>query len=396
MHVDTAGQHSIVGCVQEIFNNALKLNASDIHLEPQEDGLRIRYRVDGLLYDQPLMSSLVMHQIIACIKVMAHIDSAEKRVPQDGKIMYACASGVIDLRVSTFPTIYGEKIVVRILDTSILQKSLADLGLSLAMQLTLLDALAHQHGFFIVTGPTGSGKSTTLHALLLQLNSAEKNIISLEDPVEYTIRGITQGYINEAVGFTFQKGIRAALRQDPQVLMIGEIRDTQTAKIAIEAALTGHCVLSTLHTHTSASAVVRLIEMGVEHFYLTASLTAVLAQRLLRKLCSYCRYERMVTDQEKEFLSRYDHQYSKIEAVWDAQKQGCGHCIAGYRGRLGVFELLVINEPIKKMITAAPDVDAIADCAHRLGMVMLVEDGIHKVTQGLTTIDELLRMVIAR
>ena len=292
-------EDSIVDLVDSVLYKAIDLQASDIHLEPSSQQMRIRYRIDGILYNQKPVSCEQSLLALSRLKVLTSLDIAERRIPQDGKlIVNFCLDSTnndvleirkIDLRVSTFPTTYGEKMVVRILDQSQQNVSLDTLGCSEYVFDKVSKLIERPHGFFLVTGPTGSGKTTTLYSILSKLNKSERNIVTMEDPVEYHIDGITQSQINEKAGFTFEKGLRSLLRQDPDVEMVGEIRDKQTAQIAIESALTGHFVLSSLHTNDSVGAVTRLIDMGIEPFLITASLTGVLAQRLSRKLCSYCK-----------------------------------------------------------------------------------------------------------
>src|SRR5579872_3772289 len=280
---------SVVKQVEAIIAQALAVGASDIHLEPTQKQLRVRFRIDGVLYDQKPVEHSLMQQVISRLKVLANINIAEKRIPQDGKFSEVHGKKPIDFRVSTFPGLFGEKIVVRILDRAAHAMKLEQLGFEPAMLSTLHQLARKQNGFFLVTGPTGSGKTTTLYGMLSYVHSPDKNITTLEDPVEYHLDGITQGHINPKAGFTFEKGIRALLRQDPNILMVGEIRDRETARVAIEAALTGHLVLSTLHTNNAPGAIMRLMDMNIEPFLINAALTGVLAQRLVRKLCFECK-----------------------------------------------------------------------------------------------------------
>jgi len=354
----------IVILIDDILCRAIKVGASDIHFEvtPAPSFLRVRYRIDGILYDQePVMSDQSL-PVLSRIKVLSSIDIAQRRVPQDGKFIVNFSSRNIDLRVSTFPSVYGEKIVVRILDRHLKDISLSSLGCSQNLLNRVKKVITKSHGFFLVTGPTGSGKTTTLYAILSKLNDPKINIVTLEDPVEYHINGITQSQINPKSGFTFESGLRSMLRQDPDVVMVGEIRDRQTAQIAIEAALTGHLVLSTLHTNDSVSAITRLIDMGIEPFLVSACLTGVLAQRLVRKLCNFCKFEK----EDKTFFSK-----------------GCKYCFGlGHRGRTGIFEFLDIDEKIRRLIIERADSSKILSHSTKKGMTFLSDDALEKSRAG--------------
>ncbi|HRN78057.1 MAG TPA: GspE/PulE family protein [Candidatus Dependentiae bacterium] len=380
----------VVQLVDKILKQAIARGASDIHLEPEQQRLRIRFRVDGVLLDQMPIDVSDMAQMLSRLKVLAHINIAEKRIPQDGKFSLRVNNQPIDLRVSTFPSLYGEKIVIRILDRAAHMITLQNLGFSAGMLKKFNDLMHRSNGFFLVTGPTGSGKTTTLYAALAALNAPEKNIVTLEDPVEYNLTGITQGHINPDAGFTFEKGIRAVLRQDPDVLMVGEVRDKQTARIAIEAALTGHVVLSTLHTNDAPSAVMRLMDMQIEPFLINASLTGVLAQRLARKICTACRQEVQPSEQERALLGEFD-------LDWDVVYKGAG-CSAcgnlGYKGRIGIFELLTVTSSLRALIVQQPVFEDIYAQALADGMITLLDDGLEKVHAGIITLEELMRVVI--
>lgn len=380
---------TVVQRVQELIEDAIRLRASDIHLEPMDGSLRIRYRLDGVLHDQLSIDAAHMLQVIARFKILGNLDSAEKRLPQDGKYTVMYQQEPIDLRIATFPSLYGEKVVVRILDARRQLLQLDMIGCSDQVYQGLCAITQRATGFFLVTGPTGSGKTTTLYIMLATMNSTEKNIVTLEDPVEYSVAGITQGYINPAVGFTFEKGIRALLRQDPDILMVGEIRDRQTARVAVEAALTGHLVLSTLHTNDAPSAIMRLMDMGIEPFLINAALTGVLAQRLVRKLCDVCKKQRVPDAQEKLLADRFG-----VVLVQVADPVGCSACTAGYAGRIGLFELLQMTDALRALITESPSAEDIRVQAVRDGMVPLLHDGIVKVAAGLTTMDELMRVLL--
>jgi type II secretory ATPase GspE/PulE/Tfp pilus assembly ATPase PilB-like protein len=383
---------SVVEFVQKLLADAVEHGASDIHLESTDRGLRIRFRLDGVLYDQKGPEDISTAQVIARLKILANINSAEKRVPQDGKFLIPSADSInqkIDLRVSTFPSIHGEKMVIRILDRQRNQISLEQLGMSASMLEQFKVLLTRSSGFFLVTGPTGSGKTTTLYSALSAVHTPEKNIITLEDPVEYHVPGVTQGQIRPEAGFTFEKGIRALLRQDPDILMVGEMRDTQTAQVAIEAALTGHLVLSTLHTNDAPSAVMRLLDMGAEPFLINATITGVLAQRLVRKLCTHCRCESLPTEQERELLKRWELDQTKtFHAI------GCDACMnLGYKGRTGIFELMVMTDALRACIVQQPKMGELYKQVHADGMSTLLQDGVEKVKKGIISVSELARTI---
>lgn len=387
-HAVTFGA-SAVDYVDELIARAISCNASDIHLEPTGTDLRVRFRIDGILYDQPSLAAELSLQIVSRIKIMAHTDIAEKRIPQDGKFRARAGAQEIDLRVSTFPSIQGEKIVIRILDRAPLALQLENLGFSPAVLAAIQEIISKQNGFFLATGPTGSGKTTTLYAALSQLNTAEKNIVTLEDPVEYHIDGITQGHIHPQIGFTFARGVRAMLRQDPDIVMVGEIRDEETAQSALQAALTGHLVLSTLHTNDAPGALMRLIDMGIEPFLINASLSGILAQRLVRKLCTHCKQQRAPTDAEKMIMERIALAMPRI-----TYGAGCDSCLQlGYKGRIGIFELLVMTHDLRALLIREPIFDAIKMQACNDGMLPLIEDAKNKVTAGIISLDELVRVL---
>lgn len=379
----------VIRMVDTLLAHAIMRAASDIHFEPMAQKLRIRLRIDGVLYDHEPVDLQIMQQILARLKVLANINIAEKRIPQDGKFRILSDGNEIDLRVSTFPTLYGEKIVVRILDRADHTMSLDKLGFDPVMNATIKDIITKASGFFLVSGPTGSGKTTTLYAALSALNSPEKNIITLEDPVEYFVPGITQGQIHPDAGFTFEKGIRSLLRQDPDIVMVGEIRDKQTARIAIEAALTGHLVFSTVHTNDAPSVVMRLMDMGIEPFLINAAITGVLAQRLARKICCACKIERAPTEQELALLKKIGASMQKLNAG-----TGCQECLGlGYKGRIGIFELLSMSNQLRALIVQYPSFEEIHKQARQNGMQTLLQDGISKVERGIISLQELMRVV---
>lgn len=380
---------SVVQQVEALIAQAHDLGASDIHLEPSEKHLRIRFRIDGVLYDQPKIERSLMSQILSRFKVLANMDIAEKRIPQDGKFTQSRNKKQIDFRVSSFPSLFGEKIVVRILDRSAHAVELEHLGFDAQMLQTVRNLAEKQNGFFLVTGPTGSGKTTTLYGMLAYTHTPQKNIATLEDPVEYHLEGITQGHINPAAGFTFETGIRALLRQDPDILMVGEIRDKQTARVAIEAALTGHLVLSTLHTNNAPGAIMRLMDMGIEPFLINAAVTGVLAQRLVRTLCNECKEQRESTPEHRALCSKLG-----IEELPFYESTGCSWCNKlGFKGRTGIFELLVISPGLRSLVVSQPKFDEIYEQCIKDGMKSLLQDGIEKVQSGEVSLEELVRVI---
>jgi len=387
---DIVDDQSIVSRVETLLNEAIKHRASDIHLEPTRDELRVRFRIDGILVDQKPFSVELSSAIIARLKILASLNSTERRIPQDGKFHITHEGNEIDIRVSTFPCLYGEKVVVRILDRMQQTISLDSLGFESTMLQKFKQLMQRHSGFFLVTGPTGSGKTTTLYAALSFLHNSERNIVTLEDPVEYSLDGITQAQINVPAGFTFEKGIRSLVRQDPDIIMVGEIRDKITARIAIEAALTGHLVLSTLHTADAPSAIMRLMDMGIEPFLINAALSGVLAQRLVRKLCVDCRHTRPATKEEKRLLKILG---VDSNAVYEAD--GCAACDhLGYKGRVGIFELLEISPALRALVINNPQFDDMYNQAIAEGMKTLQEDGAYKVKEGIISLAEYARVIL--
>lgn len=374
----------VVRLVNNILEQAVREKASDIHIEPAENHTRVRFRIDGALFQSLEVPSNLHQPLIARIKILSGMDIAEKRRPQDGRILIKVAGARIDLRVSTLPSIFGEKAVLRLLDQQSGRIGIGSLGFDADQQRLLNDAIGASNGIVLVTGPTGSGKSTTLYSLLEILNDPAKNIITLEDPVEYTIPGITQIQINEKIGFTFGSAIRSILRQDPDIIMVGEIRDTETAQLAVRAALTGHLVLSTLHTNDAPTAINRLVDMGVPRFLLASSLRTVVAQRLVKKLCQHCRQARYV-DEELENETGIPIG-TRIYAP-----RGCNECrLTGYRGRTVISEIMPVDQKIIAMINAGASEQELREQARRNGMLTLREDARKKVEAGITSTDEML------
>jgi len=396
--LDVVNRPPVIRLVNDILFRALQLRASDIHVHPYEAKIQIRYRIDGILYDTLSLNRNVLPLIISRIKVMAGMDIAERRLPQDGRCSVRLGQREVDLRISTVPTSYGERSVMRLLDKSTGLFALHELGL-LDDDLKKFDSLLNRsHGVIFVTGPTGSGKSTTLYACLNRINSAEKNVITIEDPIEYQLEGISQIQVASKKGMTFATSLRHVLRQDPDVIMVGEVRDIETARMAIQSSLTGHLVFSTLHTNDSAGAVTRLLDLGVEPYLASSSLIAIIAQRLVRKVCPNCRKATEPTLHELRELGLGDMKTSG--SAKDGGRffvgAGCEKCFqTGYRGRTGIYEMLLINEQIQDMIYKRETAGAIKKIALDAGMQTLRMDGARKVLEGVTTITEVLRVTQA-
>ncbi|MBU6399716.1 MAG: Flp pilus assembly complex ATPase component TadA [Verrucomicrobia bacterium] len=383
---------SVIKFVNQIIWEAYKDRATDIHFEPAEDELRIRYRIDGILHQTPMPPQLKRFQaaLISRIKVMSGMNIAEKRLPQDGRINVRIKGEEIDIRVSTVPTVYGESVSLRLLTRGKIFLTLDKLGFSPQDEQALREIIVKPHGIMLVTGPTGAGKSTTLYACLSTINSVHKRIITIEEPVEYELKGINQIAVRPEIGLTFAVGLRHILRQDPNVIMVGEVRDLETAEIAIRAALTGHLVFSTLHTNDAPSAFTRLIDMGIEPFLVASSVEAVLAQRLVRTICPHCKTEQKV---ERDYLRRIGFPEAEIETAKFWHGAGCEECRQlGYQGRLAIYELLILSEALRPLILSRAAASTIATRGMELGMRTLRTDGWNKVRQGMTTIEEVLRV----
>ncbi len=375
----------IIRLINALITEAIKENASDIHIEPFETRLSIRFRVDGVLREVLEPPRQVASLLVSRIKVMARLDIAEKRLPQDGRIALRIAGRPVDIRVSTLPSGHGERVVMRLLDKQAGRLDLAQLGMAAEDEQRLRRLIAKPHGIILVTGPTGSGKTTTLYAVLSALNTSERNILTVEDPIEYDLDGIGQTPVNTKVDMTFAKGLRAILRQDPDVVMVGEIRDSETAQIAVQASLTGHLVLSTLHTNSAVGAITRLQDMGIEPFLLSSSLLGIVAQRLVRNLCPDCKKPLELSPQERE-------KYRIGEGQTVYQPVGCPACLQlGYRGRSGIYELIEIDDTLSRMIHDQASQQDLEQQARRRHP-SIVEDGLRKVRQGITSLDEVFRV----
>ncbi len=384
----------IAKIVSTILEYAVNSRASDVHIEPQEERVRVRYRIDGILYDKLSLPRNVESSLVSRIKILAELKIDERRMPQDGRFNFKVGQNEVDLRVSTIPTVKGEKVVMRLLRKSGGIPTLPDLGLNGTALKTLENAVLRPHGIILVCGPTGSGKTTTLYALLSRLNTTRINIVSLEDPVEYEIPGVNQVQINPAVGLTFASGLRAFLRQDPNVILVGEIRDKETTELAIQAALTGHSVFSTLHTSNAAGALPRLLDLGAEGFLLSSTVTAIVGQRIVRRICPHCS---VAYAPPSQLIVEAKHVLGKLFTAHDDVQlfrgKGCTECgNLGYLGRVGIYEVLPVSEKISRLILEHADSSVIENQAMLEGMITMKQDGYLKVLQGVTTIEEVLRV----
>ncbi|AGB41727.1 type II secretory pathway, ATPase PulE/Tfp pilus assembly pathway, ATPase PilB [Halobacteroides halobius DSM 5150] len=375
----------IVRLVNSIIARAVKARASDIHIEPDEDQVQVRYRIDGILHTEMNIPKQTLSALVSRIKIMAEMDIAERRLPQDGRIQMKLANTKVDLRISTLPTVEGEKVVIRILDKDNVMLSIDELGLSVEAKPAFKKMINQPHGMLLITGPTGSGKTTTLYSALNFMDASSKNIITVEDPVEYKLKGVNQVQTNSKAGLSFANGLRSILRQDPDVIMIGEIRDKETAKIAIHAAMTGHLVLSTLHTNQSAGALTRLIDMGIEPYLVASSVLGVIAQRLVRKICDNCKVEseKLLPPKTLEVKDSFKHY----------QGEGCRSCNqAGYKRRTAIYELLEVEAKIKELVVEKVSAAKIESVAKTKGMNTLEDAALKKVEKGITSLEEAMRV----
>lgn len=382
--IEQADEEPVIKFVNTLISQAIKDGASDVHIEGYEKYMRIRMRIDGKLMDIPSPPKKMFLPIVSRIKIMANMDIAKTRVPQDGRFDVKENGKEVSVRVSTYPSIFGEKVVLRLLDKTVSLYALDRIGLLEDDERRIRRILKKPYGFILSTGPTGSGKTTTLYAMLNYLNSPERNIVTIEDPIEYTIENITQAQINVKAGFTFDQGLRAILRQDPDVIMVGEIRDRETAEVAVHAALTGHIVLSTFHTNDAPSALTRLIEMGVEPFLVASSVTCIIAQRLVRRLCGECKEEYTLPRELAQELGLK-------EGLRIFRPKGCPTCKeTGYKGRIGIFEILIMDDEIREMVMRKSPSDLIRKVAKEKGMAEMKEDALRKVSLGITSLEEAL------
>ncbi|MBI5050587.1 MAG: type II secretion system ATPase GspE [Nitrospirae bacterium] len=386
---DLASEAPIIKLVNILITRAVESRASDIHIEPFEDELKVRCRIDGVLYDIESMPKRLQAAIISRIKIMARLNIAERRLPQDGRIKLIVSEKEIDMRVSTIPVLYGESVVMRILHKEGIVIDLEKLGFSAEMLSAFNQLIKKPNGIILVTGPTGSGKTTTLYGVLDKINSPEKKIITVEDPIEYHLKGVNQIQVKPQIGLNFANTLRHIVRQDPDIILIGEVRDLETAEIAIQSALTGHLVFSTLHTNDASSAITRLLDMGIENFLLSSTIRGILAQRLVRVICPACK---------EVDLSIADREELKILGISSDiplyRGKGCEKCAStGYYARIGIFELLVVSDEIRRLILKNADSNEIREAARRLGMKTLIEDGVEKIRAGITTLGEVLKVI---
>ncbi|MGO4888581.1 GspE/PulE family protein [Anaerobacillus sp. MEB173] len=387
----TDEESPIVRLVNQIISQGVGSRASDVHIDPQENEVRVRYRIDGVLRTERTLPKHMQSVIIARIKIMANLNITESRIPQDGRMKLNINFKPVDIRLSTLPTVYGEKIVMRILDLSTQLNDIEKIGFNRHSFALFSGMISQPNGIVLITGPTGSGKSSTLYAALNKLNNEEVNIITIEDPVEYQLEGINQIQVNGNIGMTFAKGLRAILRQDPDIVMVGEIRDQETAEIAVRASLTGHLVLSTLHTNDSIGTITRLVDMDIEPFLIASSLAGVVSQRLVRRICRDCQESYQATEREKEIFKKRGLSVDTLK-----RGRGCHSCnMTGYRGRLAIQEVLKVDEQIKGFIMNNRPVSEIRHYALKSGTIFLIDDGLLKVKQGLTTTEEVLRVTLS-
>ncbi len=388
--LDDTSDAPVIRLVNQMISQSVKAGASDIHIEPFQDELVVRYRIDGILYPMMTPPKMFQSSLISRVKVMAKMNIAEKRIPQDGRAQVCLGNQEIDMRISTVPTNFGERLVIRLLNKSGSFMQISEFGLSHENERHLHDIFRQNHGIVLVTGPTGSGKTTTLYAGLSEINTPDRSIITVEDPVEYNLKGVGQIQVNRKTGLTFARGLRSIVRQDPDVILIGEIRDIETAEIAIQSALTGHLVFSTLHTNDAPGAVTRLVDLGVEPYLITSSVNHVIAQRLVRVLCPHCREEFTLSHAD---LSSFESTNGLSPGQKVFSHKGCPKCFnTGYLGRQAVMEILPLDEELKSLILETSDANLIKEAAVRKGMKTLRSDGLTKVAQGITSLGEVLRV----
>jgi type IV pilus assembly protein PilB len=382
-----AGESPVIRLANYLICNAVIEGASDIHIEPGEKKMRIRYRIDGVLFEVMSPPQTMHPALISRMKIMANLDISERRLPQDGRIRAIVRNRNVDFRINTLPTTRGEKIVIRILDNRSITIGLDRLGFEPDHLATFREQVERPHGIILVTGPTGSGKTTTLYSALLTMNGSETNISTVEDPVEYSLGYANQVQVSERIGFSFATALRALLRQDPDVIMVGEIRDEETARVSVQAALTGHMVLSTLHTNDAPASITRLINIGIEPYLISASLNAVVAQRLVRRICEHCKEPYKPADDVKAALAK-----RRIEVETLYQGKGCEHCRkTGYSGRCGIYEVLVLDNDIRDVVATSPSLVELRRACEKRGMINLRDDGVRKIAKGVTTLEEVLR-----
>jgi len=385
----------LVKLVNGIISDAIRKGASDIHIETHEKALRVRYRIDGTLIDMPSLPYSLRAAIVSRIKIMSELDIAERRIPQDGRIKVKMSNKTVDIRVSTLPTIFGEKVVMRILDPTNLMLDMEDLGFESKALHDFQSAIQRPYGIVLVTGPTGSGKTTSLYSAMRLINKPDVNIMTAEDPVEYHLDGINQVQVRSEIGLTFASALRSFLRQDPNIIMVGEIRDLETAEIAIRAALTGHLVMSTVHTNDAPSTINRLVDMGVQPFLVSSSLNLIVAQRLLRKICSYCKQKEEHTRERTELLEQLGLSHEQAEQFDTYHGAGCSECHGtGFSGRIGIYEVMPINTCLKELIVENASREALRREALTEGVLSLREAALNKLRQGVTTLEEVLRETV--
>ncbi|MFH2092701.1 MAG: type II secretion system ATPase GspE [Pseudomonadota bacterium] len=388
--LDDSSDAPVIRLVNQMISQAVKAGASDVHIEPFQEILKVRYRIDGIMYDLMTPPKMFQSALVSRIKVMAKMNIAEKRVPQDGRAQVRLGNQEIDLRISTVPTTYGERLVMRLLNKSGSFMSILEFGLSKENEALFHQIIRQNHGIVLVTGPTGSGKTTTLYAGLSEINTPDKTIITIEDPVEYNLEGIGQIQVNQKTGVTFAKGLRSIVRQDPDIILIGEIRDVETAEIAIQSALTGHLVFSTLHTNDAAGAVTRLVDLGVEPYLISSSVNHVIAQRLVRVLCQHCKEKYILCESDIQSIASMGDVFAGQQVF---KPKGCSRCFdTGYSGRQAIVEILTLDDAMKSLILQTSDSNRIRDAALAKGMITLRRDGMKKVMAGITSIREVLRV----